>query len=119
MDAFNKMEKVGPYRLIRRIAQGGMAELYLAEYLREDGFRRTVAIKKILPHLVENQDFVEMFVREARLAANLQHPNIVQIYDLIKLHNSSFISMEFVDGKTWPRSWPMKKKGCHWDWPFF
>jgi tRNA A-37 threonylcarbamoyl transferase component Bud32 len=111
MDAFNKMEKVGPYRLIRRIAQGGMAELYLAEYLREDGFRRTVAIKKILPHLVENQDFVEMFVREARLAANLQHPNIVQIYDLIKLHNSSFISMEFVDGKNLAQIMAHEKKG--------
>lgn len=111
MEAFNKMEKVGPYRLIRRIAQGGMAELYLAEYMRGDGFRRTVAIKKILPHLSENQDFVDMFIREARLAANLQHPNIVQIYDLIKLHNSSFISMEFVDGKNLAQIMAHEKKG--------
>jgi len=111
MEAFNKMEKVGPYRLIRRIAQGGMAELYLAEYMRDDGFRRTVAIKKILPHLSENQDFVDMFIREARLAANLQHPNIVQIYDLIKLHNSSFISMEFVDGKNLAQIMAHEKKG--------
>jgi eukaryotic-like serine/threonine-protein kinase len=111
MEAFNKMEKVGPYRLIRRIAQGGMAELYLAEYIRGDGFKRTVAIKKILPHLVENQDFVDMFIREARLAANLQHPNIVQIYDLIKLHNSSFISMEYVDGKNLAQIMAHEKKG--------
>ncbi len=111
MDAFNKMEKVGPYRLVKRIAQGGMAELYLAEYMRSDGFKRTVAVKKILPHLVENQDFVEMFVREARLAANLQHPNIVQIYDLIKFHNSSFISMEFVDGKNLAQIMAHEKKG--------
>jgi serine/threonine protein kinase len=88
-----------------------MAELYLAEYLREDGFRRTVAIKKILQHLSENQDFVDMFIREARLAANLQHPNIVQIYDLIKLHNSSFISMEFVDGKNLAQIMAHEKKG--------
>jgi len=94
-----KIDQVGPYMLTKKIAQGGMAELYLAEYLREDGFRRTVAIKKILPHLAQNQDFVDMFIREARLAAMLQHPNIVQIFDLIKSHNSSFIAMEFVDGK--------------------
>jgi len=111
MEAFNNLEKVGPYRLIRRIAQGGMAELYLAEYIRDDGFKRTVAIKKILPHLVENKDFVEMFIREARLAANLQHPNIVQIYDLIKLHNSSFIAMEYVDGKNLAQIMAHEKKG--------
>jgi len=111
MEAYNKMEKVGPYRLIRRIAQGGMAELYLAEYIKDDGFKRTVAIKKILPHLVENQDFVEMFIREARLAANLQHPNIVQIYDLLKLHNASFIAMEFVDGKNLAQIMAHEKKG--------
>ncbi len=96
---FECLDTVGPYLLTKKIAQGGMAELYLAEYIREDGFRRTVAIKKILPHLAQNQDFVDMFVREARLAAMLQHPNIVQIFDLVKLHNSSFIAMEFVEGK--------------------
>jgi tRNA A-37 threonylcarbamoyl transferase component Bud32/uncharacterized membrane protein affecting hemolysin expression len=99
LEAFKKADTVGPYRLTRKIAQGGMAELYLAEYTREDGFRRTVAIKKILPHLIENQDFADMFIREARLAALLQHPNIVQIFDLIKYHNTNIIAMEYVDGK--------------------
>lgn len=96
---FETTNVVGPYRLTKKIGQGGMAELYLANYIKEDGFRRTVAVKKLLPHLAENQDFVDMFIREARLAAKLQHPNIVQIIDLIKIHNSNLIAMEYIDGK--------------------
>jgi tRNA A-37 threonylcarbamoyl transferase component Bud32/uncharacterized membrane protein affecting hemolysin expression len=111
LEAFKKADTVGPYRLTRKIAQGGMAELYLAEYIREDGFKRAVAIKKILPHLVENQDFVDMFIREARLAALLQHPNIVQIFDLIKFHNANFIAMEYVEGKNLAEIMAHEKKG--------
>jgi tRNA A-37 threonylcarbamoyl transferase component Bud32 len=111
LEAFKKADTVGPYRLTRKIAQGGMAELYLAEYTREDGFKRAVAIKKILPHLVENQDFVDMFIREARLAALLQHPNIVQIFDLIKFHNANFIAMEYVEGKNLAEIMAHEKKG--------
>lgn len=92
--------QIGPYRLRDKIAQGGMAELYMADYLREDGFRRQVAVKKVLPHLAENQDFIKMFIREARLAALLQHPNIVQIFDFGKIQNTYFIAMEYIDGKT-------------------
>jgi uncharacterized membrane protein affecting hemolysin expression len=93
------MVKIGPYVLIKKIAKGGMAELFIADYIREDGFRRTVAIKKILPHLAENKDFIKMFVREARLAALLQHPNIVQIIDFGKIQNAYLIAMEYVPGK--------------------
>ena len=111
LEAFKNAESVGPYRLTRKIATGGMAELFLAEYIRGDGFKRTVAIKKILPHLVENQDFVDMFIREARLAAILRHPNIVQIFDLIKVHNSNFIAMEYVNGKNLAEILAHEKKG--------
>ncbi len=90
--------KIGPYRLRDKIAQGGMAELYLADYLREDGFRRAMAVKRVLPHLAENQDFINMFIREARLAALLQHPNIVQIFDFGKIQNAYFIAMEYING---------------------
>ncbi len=93
------LQKVGPYFLKKKIAQGGMAELYLAEYIREYGFKRIVIIKKILPHLAQNQDFLDMFIREARLAAKLQHPNIVQIFDLIEALDTRFIAMEYIDGK--------------------
>lgn len=89
---------IGPYQLKDKIAQGGMAELYTADYVREDGFKRKVAIKKVLPHLAENDDFIKMFIREARLAALLQHPNIVQIFDFGKIHNTYFIAMEYIDG---------------------
>lgn len=92
--------RIGPYHLKEKIAQGGMAELFLSDYVRTDGFRRIVAIKKVLPNLAENQDFIKMFIREARLAALLQHPNIVQIFDFGKIQNTYFIAMEFIDGKT-------------------
>lgn len=92
--------RIGPYHLKKKIAQGGMAELFLSDYVRTDGFRRTVAIKKVLPNLAENQDFIKMFIREARLAALLQHPNIVQIFDFGKIQNTYFIAMEFINGKT-------------------
>jgi len=90
--------EIGPYRLKEKIARGGMAELYKADYLRQDGFRRAMAVKRVLPHLAENQDFINMFIREARLAALLQHPNIVQIFDFGKIQNAYFIAMEYIDG---------------------
>ena len=93
------IKQIGPYRLRRKVARGGMAELFLADYVREDSFRKKVAIKRILPHLAGNRDFIKMFTREARLAALLQHPNIVQIFDYGKIENAYFISMEYIDGK--------------------
>ena len=93
------MERIGPYLIRQKVAQGGMAELFLADYVREDGFRRKVAIKRILPHLAGNSEFVKMFTREARLAALLQHPNVVQIFDYGKIENAYFIAMEYIDGK--------------------
>ena len=94
-----KMERIGPYLLQQKVARGGMAELYLADYVREDGFRRKVAVKRILPHLAGNQNFIKMFTREARVAALLQHPNVVQIFDYGNIENAYFIAMEFIDGK--------------------
>lgn len=94
-----KMDRIGPYVLHRKIARGGMAELFLADYVREDGFRRKVAVKRILPHLAGNKDFIQMFTREARVAALLQHPNIVQIFDYGNIENAYFIAMEYIDGK--------------------
>ncbi|MBI9090640.1 MAG: serine/threonine protein kinase [Desulfobacterium sp.] len=119
LKAFENMENVGPYLLKKKIAQGGMAELYLADYIRDDGFKRTVAIKKILPHLAQNQDFVAMFIREARLAAMLQHPNIVQIFDLIKLMNIHFIAMEYVNGKNLAEIMAHEKSGLSVDLSLF
>lgn len=93
------MERIGPYQILRKVAQGGMAELFLADYVREDGFRRKMAIKRILPHLAGNSEFVKMFTREARLAALLQHPNVVQIFDYGNIERTYFIAMEYINGK--------------------
>ena len=94
-----KMDRIGPYLLHDKFARGGMAELFLADYVREDGFRRKVAVKRILPHLAGNQNFIKMFTREARVAALLQHPNVVQIFDYGNIENAYFIAMEFIEGK--------------------
>jgi len=92
------MNRIGPYILVDKIAQGGMAELYKAEHTSEDGFRRIVALKKILPHLTQDQEFINMFIREARIAAFLRHPNVVQITDYGRYKNAYYIAMEYVDG---------------------
>ena len=88
----------GSYTLIKRVARGGMAEVFLARQRGVEGFEREVALKRILPHLVESPEFVDMFVEEARVAARLRHPNIAHIYDFGKVDDSPFIAMEFVEG---------------------
>jgi eukaryotic-like serine/threonine-protein kinase len=113
------MTRIGPYLLTRKIAQGGMAELFLADYLREDGFRKRVAVKKVLPHLADNRDFIDMFIREARLAALLQHPNVVQIADFGKIKNAYFIAMEYVNGKNLAEIMAEIKKGLPVDMAVF
>ncbi|HUP50621.1 MAG TPA: TonB family protein [Thermoanaerobaculia bacterium] len=90
--------RFGQYVLQEKIATGGMAEVWKARKRGEEGFQKIVAIKKILPHLSDNQDFIEMFIDEAKLAAQLNHNNIIHIYDLGKIQSSYFIAMEYVDG---------------------
>ncbi len=90
--------KFGQYVLTEKIATGGMAEVWKARMRGVEGFQKIVAIKKILPHLSDNQDFIEMFVDEAKLAAQLNHNNIIHIYDLGKIQNSYYIAMEYIDG---------------------
>lgn len=89
----------GDYTLLHRVAVGGMAEVWQARRRGVEGFQKTVAIKKILSHLTDSADFVTMFIDEAKLAAQLNHNNIIQIYDLGKVGRDYFIAMEYVDGK--------------------
>lgn len=95
----NVLEEYGNYYLLEKIAVGGMAELFKAKQRGVQGFQKIVAIKRILPHLSDNDEFVTMFIDEAKLAAQLTHPNIVQIFDLGKASGSYYIAMEFVDGR--------------------
>jgi TonB family protein len=90
----------GQYEILERIASGGMAELYKAKRTGVEGFQKIVAIKKILPHLADDEEFITMFADEAKLAAQLNHPNIIHIYDLGKIQAGGyFIAMEYVDGR--------------------
>lgn len=89
----------GDYTLEERIGVGGMAEVWKARRKGVEGFEKRVAIKKILPQAAENEDFVEMFIDEAKLAAQLNHNNIIHIYDLGKIGDDYFIAMEHVEGK--------------------
>lgn len=88
----------GKYLLLDKIATGGMAEIWLAKQVGVEGFEKLVVIKKILPHFTNDKDFVRMFLDEARLAAQLNHPNIVQIYDLGQEEESYYIAMEYISG---------------------
>jgi len=88
----------GRFQLLRRIAQGGMAEVYLAQQTGPAGFSKQLVIKKIHPHLAHNEEFVGMFLDEARVAALLSHPNIGQIYELGEEHGQYYIAMEHIDG---------------------
>lgn len=94
-----KPVQYGKFLLLDRIARGGMAELCRAKILGSQGFEKLVAIKKILPHLADQDEFVSAFVDEARLAAFLQHRNIVQIFDFGEIGGSYFISMEYLSGQ--------------------
>ncbi|WP_257454258.1 protein kinase domain-containing protein [Archangium lipolyticum] len=89
----------GQYVLVRKLAEGGMAEIFLAKRLGADGFERNVVIKRMLAHLSGLPDFVEMFRDEARLAAKLVHPNVVQIHELGFTEGCYFICMEYLPGE--------------------
>ncbi len=98
MTAFQPV-RLGEYLLLNRIARGGMAELYKAKILGEQGFEKLVAVKKILSHLTGEKDLIASFIDEAKLAAFLQHENIVQIYDFGSIGGDYVIVMEYLPGK--------------------
>lgn len=91
--------RLGKYLLLDKIALGGMAELYRAKITGVQGFEKLIAVKKILPHLADEQDLVTSLIDEAKLAALLNHQNIVQIYDFGSIEGSYFIAMEYLFGK--------------------
>jgi len=89
----------GKYVLLEKIATGGMAEIFRAKQKGLRGFEKLVVIKRILPHLTDNSEFVSMFIDEGKIAAQLTHQNIAQIYDLGDEHGYYYIAMEYVHGK--------------------
>jgi len=103
-------ETFGGYTLLERIGVGGMAEVFLARRSGVAGFEKDIVIKRIRPHLTEHESFVNMFLGEAKLAAQLSHPNIVQIYDLGRIQDSYFIAMEYIAGRDMSALIPRAKK---------
>ncbi|MBM7112190.1 protein kinase domain-containing protein [Archangium primigenium] len=93
-------ERLGKYELVRKLATGGMAEVFLAKAAGPMGFEKTLVLKRILPHLAEEPAFVDMFLAEAKLAARLTHSRIAQIFDFGESEGAYFLAMEYIDGPT-------------------
>jgi serine/threonine-protein kinase len=96
---FGPLPRLGRYELIARLAVGGMAEVYLARHGELSGFKTLVVVKKVLPHLAENPEFISMFLDEARIASLLDHPNVVRIVEVGRAESDYFLAMELVQGK--------------------
>ena len=96
--ATSQLERFGKYQLLEKIATGGMAEVYRARAFGTAGFEKILVIKKVLPQMAEDKEFVEMFIDEARIAVHMQHVNIVQVFDLGEVDGQYFMAMEYVHG---------------------
>jgi serine/threonine protein kinase len=99
MSALKKPLPFGKYYLLERINVGGMAEVFKAKTFGVEGFERLLAVKRILPNIAEDEEFITMFIDEAKIAVQLQHANIAQIFDLGKVDDAFFIALEYVHGR--------------------
>jgi serine/threonine-protein kinase len=106
---FARPARLGDYELLERIGAGGMAEVYKARRAGASGFERVVAIKRILPHLAEDEQFVAMFVDEAKIAVHLSHPNIAAIHDLGQAGGTCFIALDYVHGRDLRQLWDRER----------
>src|SRR4029077_5746507 len=94
---------VGRYALYNEIAAGGMATVHIGRLLGPVGFARTVAIKRLHPQFAKDPEFVAMFLDEARLAARVQHPNVVATIDVVATEGELFLIMDYVRGESLAR----------------
>jgi len=95
----NTFEKFGKYILLEKMASGGMAEVYLAKSMGANGVTKFLAIKRILPQFSDNEEFIDMFKEEAKIAVNLNHGNVVSIYDFGVEKSQFYLVMEYVEGR--------------------
>jgi serine/threonine protein kinase len=98
IDALSTIQDTNTFKLVRKLAEGGMGAVYEATQLGSDGFEKRMAIKTILEDFTNNEEFVEMFIGEAKLVADLIHQHIVQIYQLGKSGRSYYMAMEYIHG---------------------
>src|ERR1700761_3284610 len=103
LDPADARRRLDRYELIGEIASGGMATVFLARLSGVGGFRRFVAIKRLHPHLAKEQEFVEMFLDEARLAAGIHHPHVVPILEVGASERGYYLVMEYIEGDTLAR----------------
>src|SRR5438552_5656197 len=99
LSSLKKPIQFGKYWLLDRVNVGGMAEVWKAKAFGVEGFERLLAVKRILPNIAEDEEFITMFIDEAKIAVQLNHANIAQIFDLGKVDDSYFIALEYLAGK--------------------
>lgn len=95
----NNYERFGKYILLEKLASGGMAEVYLSKHIGAIGVSKFVAIKRILPQYSDNEEFIEMFKEEAKIAVNLNHSNVVHIHEFGIEKSQFYLVMEYVEGR--------------------
>jgi serine/threonine-protein kinase len=100
IDPHHLLDYQGTFKLVNKVAEGGMATVYEAQQLGPAGFSKRIALKVIHPHFAQRPEFLQLFIDEAKLSANLLHGNIVQIYQLGEVAGDYFIAMEFIPGPT-------------------
>src|SRR5579859_4845651 len=92
-------QRVGKYEIVSLLTKGGMAELFLAFTAGPGGFKKYVVIKRILPDIRSDDEFVKMFLDEARITAAFNHPNVTQVFDLGEEEDGLYLAMEFIAGQ--------------------
>ncbi|MBA2544608.1 MAG: serine/threonine protein kinase [Deltaproteobacteria bacterium] len=102
---------IGRYEVLIELARGGMAELCLGRLHGAGGFAKLVAIKRILPHLADDEQFRDMFLEEGRIASRLSHPNVCQVFELDNSDGELFLAMEYLDGVGWDQLLAATKLG--------
>jgi eukaryotic-like serine/threonine-protein kinase len=100
MPSGNVPERLGNYEIIERIAAGGMAEVYRARVTGAHGFAKEFALKRILPHLCDEEEFISMLVDEARIMVTLDHPNIVSVHEFARAEGTYLLAMELIRGRS-------------------
>lgn len=104
-----KQQPFGRYLLLDKVAAGGMAEVWRAKMTGQGDFQRIVAIKKILPHVCEDEEFITMFRDEANITVQLQHSNIGQVYEFDRIDDIYYIGMEYISGKDVKNVWQYQR----------
>jgi serine/threonine-protein kinase len=101
----------GRYELLKRLAGGGMGEVFLARHRGLGGFQKLLVLKTLLPHLCEDEEFITMFKDEARVTAQLIHPNICQVFEFEQVGGIYYMAMEYLRGEDLRRFWKACERG--------